>query len=182
MASDTESTGEAVGYVNYRKGDSVFLTGAPSESKIFYVAKGSVDLSLGGPEDSKVIRSVLEGQFFGGDSVGLDLEIKSPCLDANALLVSDESLQKVRMAATAKEQRALLRSVLKQSSRAARLPSTIRLSVDRGNLLFFDYKLFRLLVARKSDELSTPRVPVCVTYPFRDGSAPSAEGNVASPE
>ncbi len=65
MAADPESPGEDVGYVNYMKGDSVFLAGAPSESKIFYIAKGAVDLSLGGPEDSKVIRNVSEGKFFG---------------------------------------------------------------------------------------------------------------------
>jgi CRP-like cAMP-binding protein len=65
MAADTESSGEDVGYVNYMKGDSVFLAGTPSESRIFYIAKGTVDLSLGGSEDSKVIRNVSEGQFFG---------------------------------------------------------------------------------------------------------------------
>lgn len=65
MAADTESPGDEIRHMTYSKGDSIFLAGAPSESRIFYVARGTVDLSLGGPEGSKVIRNVSQGQFFG---------------------------------------------------------------------------------------------------------------------
>ena len=108
----------------------------------------------------------LNKTFYEGDSIGIDLNINNPCLlqntKAGSVVWIEESTLQSALNDLPERRKESLKKVLLAAKNKNYASDSLRLSVNKKQILLLNYKIPKLYTVNKRKELSSNTVSVCV--------------------